>query len=245
MSTEPRSVTLSTGDTIPYSIDQRDVLYPRLTLNPDGTLAVIVPPETPGHTVVTNEQEWITSKYESQQDELMSILDKYGKITEKFTLWGKSYAVHEQTGEHEIEIESNRLILTVPSDYSAMEYFKKKVKQALATAIRTIADHFCQQLNQNYEKITIRSQRTKWASCSGQDTLNFNLRCAFLPITHLRYLVAHEVTHLEETTHSKTFWEALKLLLPDYGYVKNELQGFWYAVHHNPQWMSFLDASHP
>lgn len=244
MSTESQSVTLSTGDKIPYSIDQRDVLYPRLTLKPDGTLVVIVPPETPGHTVVTSEQEWIASKYESQQNELRSILDKYGKITERFTLWGKSYSLHEKTGEHEVEIESNRLILTVPSEYSAMAYFKKKIKQALATAIRTIADNFCQQLNQSYERITIRSQRTKWASCSGQDTLNFNLRCAFLPITHLRYLVAHEVAHLEEPNHSKEFWKVLRLLLPDYEDVKNELQGFWYAVHHNQQWRSFLDTSH-
>ncbi|WP_241990660.1 M48 family metallopeptidase [Halorubrum sp. CGM5_25_10-8B] len=245
MSTQSQSVTLPTGDKITYSIDERDVLYPRLTLNPDGTLAVIVPPETPGHTVVANEQEWIASKYESQQNDLTSILDKYGIITENFTLWGKSYILQERIGQHEVKIESNRLILTAPPDYSAVNYLKKKIKQALATAIETIADSFCQQLNQDYEKITIRSQRTKWASCSGQDTLNFNLRCAFLPITHLQYLVAHEVTHLVEQTHNKNFWEVLRSFLPDYETVKNELQGFWYAVHHNSQWMSFLDTSHP
>lgn len=240
MSSVPQSVTLSTGERLPYSIYQRDVEHPRITLNPDGTLEVIVPPETPGHTLVSREEDWITAEYRAQQAELSAIRNRYEVLEEGFTIWGKSYPLVERTGQYNLCINASTVLVTSPETTPTEQYLYNKLREALSVAIETIASDFCEQLETEYSKLSIRTQRTKWASCSNGDTLNFNLRCAFLPIDHLRYLVAHEVSHLREPDHTDEFWEFVGTLVPGYQTYRDELQGFWYAVHHDTQWQRLL-----
>lgn len=240
VSSGPKSVTLPSGERLPYSIDRREVEHPRITLNPDGTLAVIVPPDTPGHTLVAREEDWIAEEYHEQQAKLLAIREQYEVLEEEFTIWGKSYSLIERTGQYDLSIDAATLRVTSPESKSTEQYLYNKLRQALSVAIKAIASDFCEQINVTYSKLSIRSQRTKWASCSNGDTLNFNLRCAFLPIGHLRYLVAHEVSHLREPDHTEAFWELVDTLVPRYQTYRDELQGFWYAVHHNRQWQRLL-----
>ncbi|MEI8132826.1 MAG: SprT family zinc-dependent metalloprotease, partial [Leptolinea sp.] len=54
--------------------------------------------------------------------------------------------------------------------------------------------------------ISIRSQRTRWGSCSTKGTLNFNWRLIMAPPEVLDYVVVHELAHLKQKNHSKAFW---------------------------------------
>lgn len=36
------------------------------------------------------------------------------------------------------------------------------------------------------------------------------------PLPVIDYVVVHELVHLIEKSHSKTFWEKVKILMPDY-----------------------------
>lgn len=231
---------LPTGEEIPYSIDERDIQNSRLTLRPDGTLDVIVPFEAPANTLVTNNRGWIVSEYDAQQSELAAVLNEYHLTIDDFILWGRPYELRTKIGEHDIELTNDEVVVTTPSDESPWTYLEKEVRQALTTAIESFAADFCRRLDCEYETLSIRSQRSKWASCSGGDTLNFNLRCAFLPLPHLRYLVAHEIAHLIESSHSQQFWRLVEMLDSGYQSRKDELQGFWYAVHHNTEWRRLL-----
>jgi len=241
VSTGPKSVELPNGDQVPYSVQRREVDNPRLTLNPDGTLAVVVPPNIRGDRIVASERDWIESQYESQQSQLASLLQRYDDLLGSFTLWGRSYDLQVKTGNYEISVDGSEISIVTPEEESYLRYLQRKLRDALKTAVRTLAAKFCSEVGRSYETLTVRSQRTKWASCSSGDTLNFNLRCAFLPIPHLRYLVAHEVAHLVEQSHSDEFWQVVQSLVPGYEREKSELQGFWYAVHHNPLWVDLLD----
>jgi predicted metal-dependent hydrolase len=162
-------------------------------------------------------------------------------VEEGLTLWGKSLTLNAQTGPKGIEIDSGRVCISTPSKESALAFLKKSLRQALREAIKTIAKPFCEQLRTNYQTLTIRSQRTKCASCSRGNTLNFNIRCAFLPIPHLKYLVGHEIAHLLEPSHNENFWELVETLVQDTEKKRGELQGFWYALHHNPLWQKLLE----
>lgn len=239
MSSSSESLTLSSGEKLPYTVDQRDVENSRITLNPDGTLSVVVPPGTPESTLISQEQEWIEGEYQKQQAELSVVRQEYGLLERGLTLWGKTYTVIKQVGQYDLTI-NNGIHVTTPESASTEQYLYNQIRNALFVAVETIASDYCDRINADYANVTIRSQRTKWASCSSGDTLNFNLRCAFLPLTHLRYLVAHEVAHLCESNHSEAFWELVTSLMPEYQSFRNELQGFWYAVHHNDWWKRLL-----
>jgi predicted metal-dependent hydrolase len=67
-----------------------------------------------------------------------------------------------------------------------------------------------------YGGLTIRGQRTRWASCSAGGAMSFNWRLLLAPAPVLNYVVWHEVCHLEVMDHSPRFWSLLAERCPDY-----------------------------
>jgi predicted metal-dependent hydrolase len=68
----------------------------------------------------------------------------------------------------------------------------------------------------SYSGLTIRGQRTRWASCSATGAMSFNWRLLLAPAPVLDYVVWHEVCHLEVMDHSPRFWALLTERCPDY-----------------------------
>jgi predicted metal-dependent hydrolase len=62
-----------------------------------------------------------------------------------------------------------------------------------------------------YNKISIKDQNSRWASCSTKRNLNFNLFLAALPVEIIDYVIIHELVHLVELNHSKKFWNLVGL----------------------------------
>jgi predicted metal-dependent hydrolase len=67
-----------------------------------------------------------------------------------------------------------------------------------------------------YTTLTIRGQRTRWASCSATGAMSFNWRLLLAPEAVLDYVVWHEVCHLEVMDHSPRFWALLAERCPDH-----------------------------
>lgn len=65
------------------------------------------------------------------------------------------------------------------------------------------------------QAITVRSQATRWGSCSSRGRLSFNWRLILAPDFVLDYVAAHEVAHLVEMNHSPAFWATVSRTLPD------------------------------
>jgi predicted metal-dependent hydrolase len=67
-----------------------------------------------------------------------------------------------------------------------------------------------------YARLSIRAQRTRWASCSSSGAMSFNWRLLLAPPEILDYVVEHEVAHLEVLDHSQRFWRLLGGRCPRY-----------------------------
>jgi predicted metal-dependent hydrolase len=67
-----------------------------------------------------------------------------------------------------------------------------------------------------YSGLTIRGQRTRWASCSSTGGMSFNWRLLLAPEAVLDYVIEHEVCHLEVMDHSPHFWRLLESRVPDW-----------------------------
>ena len=68
----------------------------------------------------------------------------------------------------------------------------------------------------DYQRLTIRGQKTRWGSCSTTGTLSFNWRLLLAPESVLDYVVWHEVCHLRVMDHSPGFWGMLAQHCPAY-----------------------------
>jgi hypothetical protein len=67
-----------------------------------------------------------------------------------------------------------------------------------------------------YHGLSIRGQRTRWASCSQAGAMSFNWRLLLAPVEILDYVVEHEVAHLEVHDHSEHFWALLASRCPEW-----------------------------
>ena len=81
-----------------------------------------------------------------------------------------------------------------------------------------------------YNKISIKNQRSRWASCSENGNLNFNLILAALPIEIIDYVIIHELAHLIELNHSKDFWNIVKMTDPEFQTHRKLLHKYRYEL---------------
>lgn len=73
----------------------------------------------------------------------------------------------------------------------------------------------------------IRLMSAHWGTCSKQKKKAiFNLELAKKPLAYIEYVVAHELTHLIERTHSDRFKRILDIYLPDWIEIKKKLNEF-------------------
>ena len=63
---------------------------------------------------------------------------------------------------------------------------------------------------------TVRTQRTLWGSCSHRNTISLNARLLLLPPDLVRYVFIHELVHIPHPNHSREFWQAVAVHVPDY-----------------------------
>lgn len=68
----------------------------------------------------------------------------------------------------------------------------------------------------SYNKVSIKKQNSRWASCSKKRNLNFNLLLAAAPVEVIDYIIVHELAHTVEMNHSKKFWKIVHDADPHY-----------------------------
>lgn len=73
-------------------------------------------------------------------------------------------------------------------------------------------------------KIAIRNQRSRWGSCSKKGNLNFNYKIVFLSPEQQDYIIVHEICHIKEFNHAKSFWDLVAETIPDWKKLRGELK---------------------
>ncbi len=88
----------------------------------------------------------------------------------------------------------------------------KAAKQVIPARVA----HYASLLGVEYGRITIRTQKTRWGSCSSQGNLNFNCLLMLAPPEVLDSVVVHELCHRKHMNHSKAFYAEIARVMPDY-----------------------------
>ena len=66
------------------------------------------------------------------------------------------------------------------------------------------------------QRITVRSQRTRWGSCSRHGAISLNWRLIQMPRFVSDYIILHELMHLRQMNHSRRFWQCVREVCPEY-----------------------------
>ena len=110
---------------------------------------------------------------------------------------------------------------TLPS--GGVTHYKKHKEQARAL-VNNRLEYFNQFYGFEYNRISIRNQKTRWGSCSRKKNLNFNYKIIFLTQEQADYIIVHELCHLKEMNHSKSFWLLVLKEILDYKEIRKMLK---------------------
>ena len=106
--------------------------------------------------------------------------------------------------------------LLVPAGADRVPALERWYRRAARAEIEPRLDRACALAGTSYSRLTIRGQRTRWASCSQRGAMSFNWRLLLAPEAVLDYVIWHEVCHLEVMDHSSRFWRLLASRSPGY-----------------------------
>ena len=87
------------------------------------------------------------------------------------------------------------------------EEAREKLSERLA---KLAAEHHFQ-----YNRVSIRNQKTRWGSCSSNNNISLNMKLLHLPDQLIDYILLHELVHTRVKNHSQDFWNELETVVPN------------------------------
>jgi predicted metal-dependent hydrolase len=128
------------------------------------------------------------------------------------------------------------LLLSGPIDNSAActdllrQWLSRKARAEFAPWLRELS--FV--INLPFSRLSIRGQKTRWASCSSNKNISLNYKLLFLPPELVHYVFVHELCHTVHMNHSPAFWQLVEDKLIGHQRYRDEIRNGWQYV---PRWV--------
>jgi predicted metal-dependent hydrolase len=185
-----------------------------VTVDPARGVEVVLPrraPEREAAAAIREFRPWI----ERRVRELDRARAQVAARGDTVPYLGQALRLVLQPGRTRVHRRDSELLVPAPSGERAAA-LERWYRRAAYAEIAPRLDSACAATGSSYERLAIRGQRTRWASCSRSGTMSFNWRLLLAPEPVLDYVVWHEVCHLEIMDHSPRFWALLRSRCPHY-----------------------------
>jgi predicted metal-dependent hydrolase len=124
---------------------------------------------------------------------------------------GDTLRVVAEPGRERVHRRGDVLLVPPGDAREAIErYYRRRARAEIGPRL----DAATARVGSRHTGLTIRGQRTRWASCSSTGKMSFNWRLLLAPEAVLDYVIEHEVCHLEVMDHSPRFWALLESRSP-------------------------------
>lgn len=122
------------------------------------------------------------------------------------------------SGRPKVKLEDNQLIfsLSPASKKPLLSELENWCRAEAGRLIQAKVKEFSRVMGLSYSGVFIRNQKSRWASCSFRKNLNFNWRLVMVPESVLDYVIVHELCHLKEMNHSRSFWSSVAHYCPEW-----------------------------
>jgi len=180
--------------------------HAKLQIKPYVGLEVVIPPCFPKKAVpelVSRHAEWIRRQLEKQLERHpVPVLpgEMYLAINDYRT------EVIYRDRRFENGARSNQLIITDSGYQQSVSQLRGWIRQQAWKLLPPMLERVSRETGLGYSKISIRSQKTRWGSCSSRGTISLNDQLLFVARDSAEYLMIHELCHTRHMNHSRQFW---------------------------------------
>ena len=217
---------------VPDYIERSNRKTLSLSILKDGAVCVKAPINLPDEKInkfVFEKQDWIRSKLSF----INQTKDKFADVIayNKFLIYGNQYSLSfcddkkiKTSNNFEIlvprKIENDKLLKSLKA------WFKKAAKNVLADRLNFIAT----KINLFPKEIKIGDSKGRWGSCNSNAVIVLNFRVLMLPPMIIDYVLIHELCHLKEMNHSKSFWSLVGSIMPNFEKAKKAIKEYGFLL---------------
>ncbi len=196
--------------------------HARLLIKPYGGLEVVIPPRFPRRDIphlVARHADWARHQLDRQARLRRSIrlpqelALAFDNSTTPVVYAGQSlvfnFDLFADRSAERIIVESGDL---QAQTRELRDWIRARAQALFPVLLETLS----QRTGLEYQKVTIRSQKTRWGSCSARGHISLNDQLLFLPAKTVEYLMIHELCHTRHLNHSRDYWHLVASHCPDY-----------------------------
>jgi predicted metal-dependent hydrolase len=158
---------------------------------------------------VTELRPWIERRVREAHQTLARVAERGATVP----YLGQPLALVAQPGRTRVHRRGELLLVPDGDARPALErFYRREARMEIAARL----DRATALAGIPYSGLSIRAQRSRWASCSAKGRMSFNWRLLMAPESVLDYVVWHEVCHLEVPNHSPRFWALVERHWPGF-----------------------------
>ena len=184
-----------------------------LQVQPPHGIEVVVPHRTPRQEVerfISRNKDWIRRAQDEisrRYPEELRWLPSEIELRALRRRWRVEYPA-QQAHRPRLRVESARLTVETAGGHphAAARLLRRWLMDVARRELKPRLKRLGAQHGLCFARSQVRTQRTRWGSCSSSGTISLNACLLFLDPALMRYLMIHELCHLRYLDHSPRFW---------------------------------------
>ncbi len=197
-----------------------------------------------------HQREWVQRSLAKKAARTRELLDKADDVIPDLLYLGVAYPVvitedvSVRAGHTHIDIEGASVVVRYPEwtpDNLHIDENRAEIKRVISHWLLDKAkNHLSKRTHElasvhgfEFARLFIRSQTTKWGTCSTKRNLSLNRKLIQCPEMVIDYLIIHELCHLREMNHSARYWALVAEHFPNYREAEAWLKRYGNVVFSN------------
>jgi predicted metal-dependent hydrolase len=184
----------------------------RVAVDLDRGVEVVLPlraPERAAAAAVAELRPWI----ERRLVEVAAVRSRLAERAGWLPYLDERLTLVDEPGRTRVHRRGSELLVPA-GDEARRSGLERWYRRAARDEVAARLDRATAEAGLTYAGLSIRGQRTRWASCAADGSMSFNWRLMLAPERVLDYVVWHEVSHLELADHSPRFWALVERRCP-------------------------------
>ncbi|MDD4530453.1 MAG: SprT family zinc-dependent metalloprotease [Candidatus Gracilibacteria bacterium] len=172
---------------------------------------------------------WILKQIEYFNNFIFTTSSKKYISGETFLYLGRQYILKTEIVQKNETVKLKGKFLTVyvkkveNTEKILNQWYLKNAQEKFTIYSKKVLEQF-EQYNVKPTKISIRTMKTRWGSCSKKGNITLNSELIKAPRGCIEYVLIHEMSHLIEFGHTKAFYDLQTKEMPDRKKWKNKLE---------------------
>lgn len=131
-----------------------------------------------------------------------------------------------------VRLPQSSLIADTDVQSAALKAVTRAIKQQAQIDLPKQLHALATEFGYTYRSVGVKNMTSRWGSCSSEGTIALNMWLMQIPPKLRRYVLCHELAHLNNPHHQKSFWYELSLMDPNYKIHRSLLKKFQPSFSH-------------